>query len=169
MILLDTVSHTRDLGKLIESSGVSALAIHARRIPERPQHPAHWDELQQIIHSSNLSIPIIGNGDVLSFSDISAFKQKTGCNSVMIGRGALKNISIFRPDSTPLDTILTDYLKKAIKYGACFNNMKYTLQQMMIDQLHFGRGLLLNSAKTSQQLFSIFGIEQFSEESENPS
>jgi len=108
--LLKTTERTIDLVKLIEQTGVSAIAVHCRTINERPRDPAHWDQVGPIV--SAVSIPVIANGDIRCYEDILHIKQETGCSSVMIGRGAIKNTSIFQAQGPrPRDDVLRDYIK----------------------------------------------------------
>jgi len=104
---------------MVESTGVSALAIHARRREERPRDPAHWDEVTSIV-ASGLSIPTILSGDVWTHSDFDRCRQETGVSSVMAARGATRNLSIFRTEGTvPLNDVLKEYCKKVRKMRLC--------------------------------------------------
>ena len=72
---------------------------------------AHWDEMVEIAKSS-VSIPIIANGDVWEREDIMKLKQKTNVTSVMISRGALRNVSIFSPNQLSMKETIQQYIKK---------------------------------------------------------
>ncbi len=71
----------------IEAGGVDWLTIHARTKKEAYHPPAHWDSLLPI--SERLSIPVIANGDIWSVADYYRCCQQSGCDSVMLGRGAM--------------------------------------------------------------------------------
>lgn len=75
----------------IASAGVSALTVHARTKVEGYEPPAHWNWVKKIQQS--IDIPVIANGDVFSLDDFIAIKNETGCNQIMLGRGA-----VMRPD-----------------------------------------------------------------------
>jgi tRNA-dihydrouridine synthase 2 len=94
--LLENVSDTINLMKHIEQTGVQAIAVHARYVPQRPRVKAHLDVLGEISHS--VDIPIIANGDCFAYQDIDRIKQLTKCDSVMIARGAIWNPAIFASD-----------------------------------------------------------------------
>jgi tRNA-dihydrouridine synthase len=74
--------------KLLEAEGVEAITIHARTRDQLYKGVAKW---QYVKHAVNqVDIPIIGNGDIWTVSDIEDYFDYTGCHSVMIARGALK-------------------------------------------------------------------------------
>eukprot|EP00268_Persea_americana_P042088 TRINITY_DN4206_c0_g1_i5.p1 TRINITY_DN4206_c0_g1~~TRINITY_DN4206_c0_g1_i5.p1 ORF type:complete len:273 (+),score=52.27 TRINITY_DN4206_c0_g1_i5:144-962(+) len=93
--LLKSSRDTVELARQIEKTGVSALAVHGRRVADRPRDPAKWSEIADI--AAALSIPVIANGDVFEYEDLQCIKDATGVSSVMVARGALWNASIFSP------------------------------------------------------------------------
>jgi len=133
--LLNSVSATIDLLRTLEQTGVSAIAVHTRFVPERPRDPAHWDLMRELIEvgQSAISIPLIVNGDVFKHDDIARVKAQTGASSVMIARGALQNCSIFQADPVPLDDVIRRYLIETLSIGTGLGNAKFTLQQMLKD------------------------------------
>lgn len=127
--LLEKMEDTIDLVKSIEMMGVKAIAVHGRYIPQRPRQPAHMSLIKQL--SQVVSIPMIANGDVFEHSQIEETRNITGCSSVMIGRGALINPSIFsatKPKAQKLVAI--EYLKLSKKYNTPFPFAKYTISRM---------------------------------------
>jgi tRNA-dihydrouridine synthase 2 len=94
--LLDTVEKSIDFVKAMEETGIAAIAIHARHIPQRPREPAHWDLLAQVV--PHLKIPVIANGDMFTWQEIEHVVHRTGCASVMLARGPLQNFSMFKPN-----------------------------------------------------------------------
>ena len=83
-----------DLARRFEDVGVAAVAIHGRTKSQMRSGRANWEIIGEI--KQRLSIPVIGNGDVNSPEDAKAMLDMTGCDGVMIGRGALGNPWIFR-------------------------------------------------------------------------
>jgi len=77
------------LAKKLESVGVSAIALHARTRGQMYDGHADWSHIKTL--KDNLSIPVIGNGDVRSVDDFIRMRQETGCDGVMIGRGVVGN------------------------------------------------------------------------------
>ena len=83
-----------EAGKLLESIGVSAITLHPRTTSQRFEGCADWNSIK--ILKENVSIPIIGNGDVKNIDDYIKIREQTKCDAVMIGRAALGNPWIFK-------------------------------------------------------------------------
>ena len=83
-----------EIAKLAESCGISALAIHGRTREQYYSGKADWNIITEI--KNNISIPVIGNGDVFTVEDSINMLNKTGCDAIMIGRGAQGNPWIFK-------------------------------------------------------------------------
>lgn len=129
--ILDTVQETIDLMKIIEQTGVSAIAIHARRVPDRPRHPAHWDLITDIAKSA-LSVPLIVNGDVWEREDIEKVRNQTGISSVMIARGAIQNLSIFSETKKSRDEFIQRYIAGVMNLESCpYSTAKNVVLEMM--------------------------------------
>lgn len=83
-----------EAARMLESAGVSAVAIHGRTREQYYTGRADWGAIAEVKQA--VSIPVIGNGDVFSAEDAMAMLRETGCDFVMIARGALGNPWIFR-------------------------------------------------------------------------
>ncbi|KAK5581409.1 hypothetical protein RB653_001441 [Dictyostelium firmibasis] len=130
--LLSTDQETIDLLRIIESTGVSAIGVHCRMIPERPRDPAHWDRLENILNNASFSVPIIANGDIFENSDIEKIRKQTRVDSIMIARGAVKNVSIFsKPSPVDLKQIIQEYLEIAYQTNNSPVNTKYVINSML--------------------------------------
>jgi len=90
-----------DVAKMVEQAGAKALTVHCRTKVQNYKGAADWSWLEKI--KKVISIPLIGNGDVFSPQDAKRMFE-TGCDGVMIGRGALTNPWIFRQVRHYLDT-----------------------------------------------------------------
>ncbi|NEZ44710.1 tRNA dihydrouridine synthase DusB [Paenibacillus alvei] len=75
--------------KAVERAGGQAVSVHGRTREQLYTGQADWSYIRQV--KENVSIPVIGNGDVFSPEDAKRMLEETGCDGVMIGRGALGN------------------------------------------------------------------------------
>lgn len=82
-----------EVARVLEESGVAAIAVHGRTREQGFGGRADWGAIAET--RAAVSIPVIANGDVRSVADIEAIKAATGCPAVMIGRGAIGNPWIF--------------------------------------------------------------------------
>lgn len=82
-----------EIAKIIEEAGAAAVAVHGRTREQYYSGTADWDIIRQVKEA--VSIPVIGNGDVTSPQKAEALLQQTGCDGVMIARGAEGNPWIF--------------------------------------------------------------------------
>lgn len=89
------------LAKKLETIGVSAIALHARTRGQMYEGHADWSHIKTL--KDNLSIPVIGNGDVKTVNDFVRMKEETGCDAVMIGRGIVGNPFLIKEISNYLD------------------------------------------------------------------
>ena len=81
------------VARVIAENGGELVAVHARTRQQSYDGKPDWDAIAEIKQA--LSIPVLGNGDVRTTADITALKNITGCDGVMIGRGAIGNPWIF--------------------------------------------------------------------------
>jgi len=83
-----------EIAKIAEGCGVAAVAVHGRTREQYYSGHADWDIIARVKDAVN--IPVIGNGDVTSPQAAEELIKQTGCDGVMIGRGAQGNPWIFR-------------------------------------------------------------------------
>lgn len=83
-----------EMAHIAEESGAAAVAVHGRTREQFYSGKADWDIIRQV--KERVSIPVIGNGDLLTAEDVIAMEKQTGCDGFMIARGAEGNPWIFR-------------------------------------------------------------------------
>lgn len=90
----DSCINAVEIAKIIEDAGAAAVAVHGRTREQYYSGQADWDIIRKVKEA--VSIPVIGNGDVTCVEDAGRMRRETGCDGVMIARGARGNPWIFR-------------------------------------------------------------------------
>jgi tRNA-dihydrouridine synthase B len=109
-----------EIARIIEGSGGKLLAVHGRTRMQNYGGRADWDAIAEIKQA--VKIPVIGNGDVNTVADIERIFRHTGCDGVMIGRGAIENPWIFsgkdrgQVDLEEVYTTMMDHLHAILEY-----------------------------------------------------
>ena len=83
-----------EIAKIAEANGASAVAVHGRTREQYYSGKADWDIIKQVKEA--VKIPVIGNGDVFTPQDAINLLEHTGCDAIMVGRGAQGNPRIFK-------------------------------------------------------------------------
>lgn len=162
--LLKSTQDTVELARRIEKTGVAALAVHGRRVADRPRDPAKWSEIADVVDA--LTIPVIANGDVFEYEDFGRIKTATGASSVMVARGALWNASIFSPNGKiPWEDVKREYIRKSILWDNDIKSTKHTLKEMIMHYscLEYPEGKAVIKSETLADLAKLYGEEQYYE------
>ncbi len=91
----------KDIAKVAQKEGVKMITLHARTVRQGYSGKSDWTLIKDL--KEMVDIPIVGNGDVTSPELAKAMIDETGCDYVMVGRGAMGNPFLFRQ--------INDYLK----------------------------------------------------------
>jgi len=83
-----------EISRVIEDCGADAVTVHPRFATQRYAGRADWRVIREV--KAAVRIPVVGNGDVFLAEDAGRMREETGCDGVMIGRGAVGNPWIFR-------------------------------------------------------------------------
>ena len=116
-----------DIAKICEKAGASAICVHGRTRSQRYEGMADWNIIKQV--KENVSIPVIGNGDIKSVYDAKRMIDETNCDAVMIGRAALGNPWLIKDTVNYLNNgTLPNKISKNEKIDMCIKHMNYLLE-----------------------------------------
>jgi len=91
-----------EFAKIAEANGASAVTVHGRTREQFYSGQADWNIIREVKNA--VKIPVIGNGDIFSAQDAKRMFEETGCDAVMVGRGAEGNPFIFKQINELLKT-----------------------------------------------------------------
>ena len=117
-----------DFAKTIEQAGADAICVHGRYAMQYYKGNSDWSAIKRVKEA--VSIPVIGNGDVFSWKDYAQMKVDTGCDAVLVARGASKNPLIFKQIKEhqrgiePKEISIQDKMEIAIKHVKLIENLK---------------------------------------------
>ena len=155
-----------DVARMVEQAGAKAIAVHCRTRNQAHNGKADWQWLEKI--KKIVTIPVIGNGDVMTPEDAQRMFA-IGCDGVMIGRGALTNPWIFRQTKHYLQTgehLSAVPLEERI--GLCIEHLKLSVHHNGLRDaiipfrkyyLAYLRGIP-NVSKLRQELMQLADLEK---------
>lgn len=125
-----------EMAKLLEEAGASAITVHGRTRKQMYAPPVNYDIIKDVKNA--LSIPVIGNGDIVDFQSAKFVYEYTGCDHIMIGRGALGNPWIFKqinayfktgeilPEPTIEEkmSVMINHIEKLCEYKGDYTGMR---------------------------------------------
>lgn len=125
-----------EIAKILEDAGAAAVAVHGRTREQYYSGQADWDIIRQVKEA--VSIPVIGNGDVTSPQKADELVRQTGCDGIMIARGAQGNPWIFsemihweetgeippRPDKDEIRKMMLRHARLQLEYKGEFSGIR---------------------------------------------
>ena len=141
-----------EVARILEDCGIQAVAIHGRTRSMGYSGEADWQVIARAAQA--VTIPVIGNGDLKSSTDVEKRTRESGVAGVMIGRAAMTNPWIFREarhylttgnhlDPAPLDTrwkLIVRHARLALATGR-YGDERHTMQAMRSRLMAYSRGL----------------------------
>ena len=156
------------IAKKIEEAGASAICVHPRTRAQGYSGNANWNIIKEVKES--VSIPVIGNGDILSAEDAKKMLDETGCDAVMIGRGTLGNPYLIKQVVSYIeDGILLEEQSSIDKMKLCLKHFDYLLKikdektavlEMRTHAAWYLKGLP-SSAIVKQKLYTLKTKDEF--------
>lgn len=160
-----------EVAKCAEEAGASAIAVHPRTRKQGYGGHSDWNIIKEV--KENVSIPVIGNGDIKIIYDAKRMLDETGCDAVMIGRATLGNPWFIKEcvkyleDGTVIDKPSNidkiNMIKKHYKLLKKYNNEKVALLEIRTHALWYIKGIpgakkykgMITSSKTEKEFFDI--------------
>ena len=116
-----------EVAKICEEAGASAITVHGRTRSQGYSGSVDLDIIKAV--KENVSIPVIGNGDIVDVESARKMLEYTGCDAIMIGRGVLGNPWLIREIITYLnDDIICDKPNYKEKINMCYHHLDYLLK-----------------------------------------
>ncbi len=159
-----------ELAKILEENGAAAIAVHGRTRMQMYSGEVDYDIIRRVKEA--VDIPVIGNGDITDVQSAAIMLEKTGCDAIMIGRGALGNPWIFQqinaylnecrvipePTLTEKMTVMLAHIKKIIEYKGEYTGIREARHHAG----YYTKGLR-GGAKFRAEMGSLEGFEQLEE------
>lgn len=159
-----------ELAKILEENGAAAIAVHGRTRMQMYSGEVDYDIIRRVKEA--VDIPVTGNGDITDVQSAAIMLEKTGCDAIMIGRGALGNPWIFQqinaylnecrvipePSLTEKMTVMLAHIKKIIEYKGEYTGIREARHHAG----YYTKGLR-GGAKFRAEMGSLESFEQLEE------
>ncbi len=158
------------MAEILEKNGAAAIAVHGRTRKEMYSGSVDYEIIKAV--KAAVGIPVIGNGDVVDAQSAAVMLEKTNCDAVMIGRGAMGNPWVFQqinaylndcivvplPILTEKMTVMLQHIKKIIEYKGEYTAMREARHHAAYYTKGFRGG-----AKFRAEMGSLESLEQLEE------
>lgn len=154
----------KPIAKTAENCGVSMITLHPRTVKQGYSGKSDWTLIRELRSAVSEDIAIVGNGDIKTPEDAKNMMNETGCNYVMIGRGAMGNPHIFEQVNSYLRTgswkevewndkrkLFLKYMKHAEQYNTIKFASKRTQAMQFTKGLEGGAELRAKIGKTKNE------------------
>lgn len=159
-----------EIARIAEEAGAAAIAVHGRTREQYYSGRADWEIIRQVKEA--VQIPVIGNGDVTSGERAAALREQTGCDGVMIARGAQGNPWIFsellayeetgafppRPDIDEIRSTMLRHARLQIEYKGNYLGIR----EMRKHVAWYTKGLR-GAARLREQINKVESYEELEE------
>lgn len=144
-------------------SGASAITLHLRYTDDRPRIPCHKEFFPEILKAMKEyapNVPICYNGDIFSYDDVKQLRELYPSVGLMIGRGAILDMGVFRGDETTFEETNKEFIRLSAQYNNCFANVKYTAFRIITEGKHqtLDGSIVLHDSHDWETLGSVYGI-----------
>lgn len=176
----DTINAV-EMAKIVENAGASAITVHPRTREDRYDIAADWSIIKEV--KDNVSIPVIGNGDIWTCYDAKRMIDETGCDGIMIGRAIRGNpwlvkqcIDYLDNGATPQKVPAEEKIEMAKKHTELLidlKNEKVAIKEMRTHTAYYLKNLpgsieikpKIFKTKTKEELFNL--LDDYLESMEN--
>lgn len=148
----------REIAEIAEDEGIKMITLHPRTVSQGYSGTADWDMIKELKEIS--SVPIVGNGDIITPEDAKNMIDNTNCDYVMIGRGAMGNPFLFEQINDYLKTnsyneySFKDRLDSFFDYLHLTNQYKIKFANIKGQAMRFTKGMKGGSKLRSKITFS---------------
>ena len=144
-------------------NGASAITVHLRYTDDRPRVPCHKEYFPILFNAMKEyapHIPICYNGDIFSHDDVQSLRALYPSIGLMIGRGAILNMGVFKGVQTSFDETNKEFIQLCAKYNNGFANTKYTAFRVITEGNHqtLDSSIVLHDAHDWETLGSAYGV-----------
>ncbi|MCK5052283.1 MAG: tRNA dihydrouridine synthase DusB [Candidatus Cloacimonetes bacterium] len=155
-----------DFGIKMQKAGADMICLHPRTRGQMFSGKSNWDLIAEL--KKEVSIPVIGNGDIITINDMIAMYKQTGCDSVMIGRGVMGKPWLFKQikkylSSGNMEQITTEekleIIRRHMELMIFHKGEKQAVYEMRTHFSHYTKGLR-GGAQVRNRINKLFDVEE---------